>query len=66
MKIKQRKGIDKKLDTTWSKLVKLKAGMQCEYCKAQNKQLHSHHIYSNHPQYQTTCNQIYPAQYNER
>ncbi len=46
MKIKQRKGIDKKLDDAWSKLVKLNAGLQCEYCGTQVKQLHSHHIYT--------------------
>ena len=46
MKIKQRKGIDKRLDDCWSKLVKLRAGMKCEYCLATNRQLHSHHIYS--------------------
>ena len=48
MKIRQRKGIDKKLDDAWSELVKLKAGNKCEYCGADRKvkQLHSHHIYT--------------------
>ena len=43
---KKKKGVDGKLDVAWALLVKLKAGMQCEYCQAKNKQLHSHHIYS--------------------
>ncbi len=30
--MKQRKGIDRRLDDAWSLLVKLKAGMKCEYC----------------------------------
>ena len=46
MRIKNRKGIDKKLDDAWSKLVKLKANKKCEYCHTTTKQLHSHHIYS--------------------
>ena len=46
MKIKQKKGIDKKLDDAWSKLVKLRAGEKCEYCGTTTKQLHSHHIYT--------------------
>ena len=46
MKITQKKGIDRKLDIAWSKLVKLRAGMKCEYCLAKNKQLHSHHLYT--------------------
>jgi hypothetical protein len=44
--MKRRKGIDGKLDTAWAKLVKLKAGMKCEYCHTTTKQLHSHHVYS--------------------
>lgn len=44
--MRQRKGIDKKLDDAWAKLVKLRAGMKCEYCGATTKQLHSHHVYS--------------------
>lgn len=44
--MKKRKGIEGKLDVAWSLLVKLKAGMKCEYCGATSKQLHSHHIYS--------------------
>ena len=32
MKIKKQKGIDGYLDTAWAKLVKLRAGMKCEYC----------------------------------
>lgn len=43
--MKQRKGIDKKLDDAWSKLVKLKAGNKCEYC-GKTSYLNSHHIYS--------------------
>ena len=46
MKIKQRKGIDKKLDDAWSLLVKLRVGRKCEYCGTTTKQIHSHHIYS--------------------
>ncbi len=43
--MKKRKGIDGKLDIAWSKLVKLRAGMKCEYCGKTNY-LNSHHIYS--------------------
>jgi hypothetical protein len=45
MKIKQKTGIDKRLDDAWSKLVKLLAGMKCEYC-GKTSNLNSHHIYS--------------------
>ncbi len=45
MKIKNRKGIDKRLDDAWSLLVKLKAGNKCEYC-GKTSYLNSHHIYS--------------------
>ena len=45
MKIKQKKGIDKKLDVIWSKLVKLRAGNKCEYC-GKVSPLKSHHIFS--------------------
>lgn len=43
--MKQRKGVDKKLDDAWSELVKLRAGMKCEYCRKKSP-LNSHHIYS--------------------
>lgn len=43
--MKQSKGIDKKLDDAWSLLVKLRAGMKCEYC-GKTSYLNSHHIYS--------------------
>jgi hypothetical protein len=43
--LKTRKGIDGKLDTAWSLLVKLRAGMKCEYC-GKKTHLNSHHIYS--------------------
>ena len=43
--MKVRKGIDGKLDIAWSKLVKLRAGMKCEYC-SKTSYLNSHHIYS--------------------
>jgi hypothetical protein len=39
------KGIDKKLDDAWSKLVKLRAGNRCEYC-GKTSPLNSHHIFS--------------------
>lgn len=39
------KGIDKRLDEAWSELVKLRAGMKCEYC-GKTTTLNSHHIYS--------------------
>lgn len=39
------KGIDKKLDTAWSLLVKLRDGMKCTYCD-KDTYLNSHHIYS--------------------
>jgi len=45
MKIKTKKGIDKKLDDTWAKLVKLRAGNKCEVCQ-KTTYLNSHHIYS--------------------
>lgn len=45
MRIKQRKGLDKQLDDAWSKLVKLRSGMKCEYC-GKTSHLNSHHIYS--------------------
>lgn len=43
--MKKLKGVDGKLDDAWAKLVKLKAGMKCEYCGKQTH-LNSHHIYS--------------------
>lgn len=46
MKIKKKKGVDGKLDIAWSKLVKLRAGMECEYCGTKLKQLHSHHLFT--------------------
>lgn len=46
MSIKKSKGIDGKLDDAWSKLVKLRAAMKCEYCGTKVRQLHSHHIYT--------------------
>jgi hypothetical protein len=46
VKISKKKGVDGKLDVAWALLVKLKAGMKCEYCLTTTKQLHSHHIYS--------------------
>ncbi len=39
------KGIDKRLDDAWSKAVKERAGMKCEYC-GKTTHLNSHHIYS--------------------
>ncbi len=38
-------GVDKKLDDAWSELVKLRAGMVCEYCGT-SRNLNSHHIFS--------------------
>lgn len=43
--MKKLKGIDGKLDTAWSLLVKLRGGMKCEYC-GKTTHLNSHHIYS--------------------
>ncbi len=43
--MKQRKGLDKKLDDAWSLLVKLRANNQCEYC-GKTSFLNSHHIFS--------------------
>jgi len=43
--MKKLKGIDGKLDDAWAELVKLRAGMKCEYCK-KTTGLNSHHIYS--------------------
>jgi hypothetical protein len=45
MKIKISKGIEKKLDLAWSKLVKLRADMKCEVC-SKTTYLNSHHIYT--------------------
>lgn len=44
-KMQTLKGIEGKLDKAWSKLVKLRAGMQCEYC-GKSSPLNSHHIFS--------------------
>lgn len=43
--MKKLKGIDGKLDEAWSKAVKIKAGMKCEYC-GKTTTLNSHHVYS--------------------
>ena len=45
--MKKLKGIDGKLDTAWSLLVKLRAGMKCEIENCTHKPtLNSHHIFS--------------------
>ena len=44
--MKAKKGVDKKLDVAWSKLVKLKAGMKCDVPNCRKTVLNSHHIYS--------------------
>ena len=45
--MKQKKGVDGKLDKAWSKLVKLRAGMKCEIQGCKHKPtLNSHHIFS--------------------
>lgn len=44
--MKQRKGIDKKLDDAWSLLIKHRAGMKCEVPNCHKSVLNSHHIYS--------------------
>ena len=45
--MKKLKGVDGKLDTAWSKLVKLRAGMKCEIEGCKHKPtLNSHHIFS--------------------
>jgi len=44
--MKKLKGIDGKLDTAWSLLVKLRAGMKCEIQGCNKPVLNSHHIYS--------------------
>ena len=43
--MKKLKGVDGKLDDAWSRLVKLRAGEQCEYC-GKRKYVQSHHIFS--------------------
>lgn len=43
--MKKLKGIDKKLDDAWAKLVKIRAGNKCEYC-GKTSYLNSHHIFS--------------------
>lgn len=42
---KKLKGVDGQLDDAWSKLVKLRAGNQCEYC-GKRSYVQSHHIFS--------------------
>lgn len=42
---KTKSSIDKRLDTAWSKLVKLKSGNKCAVCSSE-KAINSHHIYS--------------------
>jgi len=37
--------IDKNLDIAWSKLVKLRAGNQCQFCGLGDETLASHHIF---------------------
>jgi len=45
--MKKLKGVDGKLDTAWSLLVKLRAGMKCEINHCTHKPtLNSHHIFS--------------------
>ena len=39
------KSLDKKIDEAWAKIVKLRAGMKCEYC-GKTTYLNSHHVYS--------------------
>ena len=41
----KKKNVNHNLDTSWSLLVKLRAGMKCEKC-GKEKPLNSHHIYS--------------------
>lgn len=43
--MKKLKGVDGKLDDAWSKLVKLRARNECEYC-GKSSPLNSHHIFS--------------------
>ena len=43
--MKKLKGVDGKLDTAWSLLVKLRAGNKCEVCR-KTQPLNSHHIFS--------------------
>lgn len=42
---KKLKGVEGALDDAWSKLVKLRAHNQCEYCR-KSTTLNSHHIFS--------------------
>ena len=45
--MKKLKGIDGKLDDSWSLLVKLRAGMKCEIQRCgKTKYLNSHHIFT--------------------
>jgi len=44
--MKKLKGVDGKLDTAWSLLVKLRAGMKFEIQNCHKPVLNSHHIYS--------------------
>lgn len=43
--MKTLKGIDGQLDKAWSELVKLRGGMECEYC-GKRSYVQSHHIFS--------------------
>lgn len=45
MKMKKKSGIDGQLDDAWAKLVKIRAGNQCEYC-GKTSYLNSHHIFT--------------------
>jgi len=39
-----KKGLKKKLDSAWSKVVKLQAGNKCEVCGIHHDRLNAHHI----------------------
>lgn len=39
-----KKGLGKKLDIAWSRVVKLQAGNKCEICGLKHDKLNSHHI----------------------
>jgi len=43
-KLRSHKALNKDLDDAWSLLVKLRAGMKCEYCP-KTTPLNSHHVY---------------------
>ncbi len=47
--------IDKRLDESWSKLIKLKANMKCEFCGVEDDTLAPHHIFGRRNNFRRSC-----------